>query len=91
VLTSHKEIEDVGTTGIPHDEWGQVPCAFIVKRSGSLIGEEDVISFCKNKLAPYKQPKKVIFVDEIPRNASNKILRRVLREQWERGMDRDEH
>jgi o-succinylbenzoate---CoA ligase len=91
VLTSHKEIEDVGTAGIPHDEWGQVPCAFIVKRSGSLIGEEDVISFCKNKLASYKQPKKVIFVDEIPRNASNKILRRVLREQWEQGMDRDEH
>jgi o-succinylbenzoate---CoA ligase len=91
VLTSHKEIEDVGAAGIPNEEWGQVPCAFIVKGSGSLLSEDDVLSFCKNKLAAYKQPKKVVFVDEIPRNASNKILRRVLRDQWEQGMECDEH
>lgn len=91
VLTSHQDIEDVGVAGIMSDEWGQVPCAFIVKGSKHLLTEEDVHSFCKNKLASYKQPKKVVFVDEIPRNASNKILRRVLRDRWEQGVYQSEH
>ncbi|WP_175990594.1 o-succinylbenzoate--CoA ligase [Bacillus sp. Marseille-Q1617] len=91
VLTSHQEIEDVGVAGITSDEWGQVPCAFIVKGTMSLLNEEEVLSFCKKNLASYKQPKKIVFVDEIPRNASNKILRRVLRERWEQGVYRGEH
>ncbi|MEL3973923.1 o-succinylbenzoate--CoA ligase [Rossellomorea oryzaecorticis] len=91
MLASHKEIEDVGVAGISSDEWGQVPCAFIVKGTMSLLNGKDVLSFCKKNLASYKQPKKIVFVDEIPRNASNKILRRVLRERWEQGVYRDEH
>jgi o-succinylbenzoate---CoA ligase len=91
VLTSHEDIEDVGVAGISSEEWGQVPCAFIVKGSGNTLSEEDVLSFSQNNLASYKQPKKVVFVNDIPRNASNKILRRVLRERWEQGVYRHEH
>ncbi|OIU70945.1 o-succinylbenzoate--CoA ligase [Rossellomorea aquimaris] len=90
VLTSHPGIEDVGVAGIPSEQWGQVPCAFIVKGRGDTLSEDDVLSFCKSRLASYKQPERCVFVDEIPRNASNKILRRVLRDHWEKGVYRGE-
>ncbi|MCA1056795.1 o-succinylbenzoate--CoA ligase [Rossellomorea aquimaris] len=91
VLTSHPCVEDVGVAGVSSDEWGQVPCAFVVKSKGSVLSGSDIQSFCSQHLAPYKQPKKVVFVEEIPRNASNKILRRILRDEWEKGRFRDEH
>ncbi|WP_064092735.1 o-succinylbenzoate--CoA ligase [Rossellomorea aquimaris] len=85
VLLALDGVDDVGVVGISHDHWGQVPCAFIVRNDPPFLTEETVINYCKEKLAAFKQPNKVIFVKEIPRNASNKILRRVLREQWEQG------
>lgn len=78
VITSHPSIEDAGVIGIEDEKWGQVPVAFVLKR-GELT-EEEVIEFCRGNLANYKLPKKVYFVDQIPRNASRKLLRRVLRE-----------
>ncbi|WP_419639171.1 o-succinylbenzoate--CoA ligase [[Bacillus] enclensis] len=86
VLSSHPGIEDVGVAGIPSEQWGQVPCAFIVKENGDQLSEDGVLSFCKSRLASYKQPERCVFVNEIPRNASNKILRRVLRDRWEKGV-----
>ncbi|KPL59088.1 o-succinylbenzoate--CoA ligase [Rossellomorea vietnamensis] len=88
VLLSCDGVEDAGVTGIPSDEWGQIPCAFIVKKDH--LTKEEIIAHCKKNLASYKRPKKFVFVDELPRNASNKLLRRVLREQWEKGMVADE-
>lgn len=88
VLLSCDGVEDAGVAGITSDEWGQVPCAFIVKKDH--LTKEDIITHCEKNLASYKRPKKIVFVDELPRNASNKLLRRVLREQWEKGMVADE-
>lgn len=88
VLLGCKGVEDAGVTGITSDEWGQIPCAFIV--SEDSLTEEEIIAHCKKNLASYKCPKKIIFMDELPRNASNKLLRRVLRVQWEKGMVADE-
>ncbi|WP_406686397.1 o-succinylbenzoate--CoA ligase [Rossellomorea vietnamensis] len=88
VLLSCDGVEDAGVAGITSDEWGQMPCAFVVKKDH--LTKEDIVTHCKKNLASYKRPKKFVFVDELPRNASNKLLRRVLREQWEKGMVADE-
>ena len=61
--------------------WGESPLAIVVATDDSLT-KQDVLDFCSGKLAGYKQPKGVEFVDEIPRNPSGKILKRLLREQF---------
>jgi o-succinylbenzoate---CoA ligase len=81
VLLSHPEVEEAGVTGMDHKEWGQVPVAFVVSRNKcSVITEDDLLEFCQSRLAKYKVPKEFFFVDELPRNAAKKLLRRTLRE-----------
>ena len=77
VLTSHPAVMDAGVIGREDDKWGEVPAAFIVQRAS--VTSDDLLQFCKEKLAKYKIPKYFYFIDEIPRNASKKILRRELR------------
>ena len=77
VLTSHPAVMDAGVIGREDDKWGEVPAAFIVQRAP--VTSDDLLQFCKEKLAKYKIPKYFYFIDEIPRNASKKILRRELR------------
>ncbi|MBE1555462.1 o-succinylbenzoate--CoA ligase [Sporosarcina limicola] len=78
VLAAHPGILEVGVCGQEHAEWGSVPIAFIVA-SGSLEVDE-LTAFCEERLARYKVPKVFRFVDQLPRNASNKLLRRELKE-----------
>lgn len=80
VLASHPAIQEAGVVGIPDDVWGEVPCAFYVVRTGHSVEPEDLARYCQNYLAKYKVPKKWFEIDELPRNASNKLLRRKLRE-----------
>lgn len=77
VLTSHPAIKDAGVIGRQDEKWGEIPVAFLVNTAP--VSEIDIMDFCKEKLAKYKIPKKIYFIDEIPRNASKKILRRELR------------
>ena len=58
-------------------EWGQAPCAFLV--SETPIAESELIEFCRNRLAGYKVPHQFYFVDSLPRNASNKLMRKNLK------------
>lgn len=81
VLFSHPKIADVAIIGQKNEKWGEIPLAIIIKSDDSL-SEDDVLSYCQDKLARFKQPKAVQFVKEIPRNPSGKILKRVLREQF---------
>ncbi|PLR98253.1 o-succinylbenzoate--CoA ligase [Bacillus sp. T33-2] len=85
VLLSHPGIVDAGVIGIGDIEWGQVPVAFLVKQAGSEVDAQELLSFCQQKLAKYKMPKKYYFIDELPRNASKKLLRRKLRDWLEQG------
>jgi o-succinylbenzoate---CoA ligase len=85
VLLSHQDIIEAGVIGRDDEKWGQVPVAFVVKEKDSSISETDIIAFCQQKLAKYKIPKQIVFTDILPRNASNKLLRRDLREQLDRG------
>ena len=81
VLFSHPKIADVAIIGQKSAKWGEVPLAIIIKGDESLT-DADVLGYCGDKLAKFKQPKGVRFVTEIPRNPSGKILKRVLREQF---------
>jgi O-succinylbenzoic acid--CoA ligase len=85
VLLGHPDVSDAGVTGIEDANWGQVPIAFIVKKEGRLLSEDELIPFCLEQLAKYKVPKAFYFVTKLPRNAAKKLLRRELREWMDEG------
>ena len=86
VLLGHPGIADAGVIGVPSAKWGESPLAVIVRSDADLTAD-DVIDYCKGKLAPFKTVKAVEFVDEIPRNPSGKILKRELRKQFSEPVD----
>nr|WP_323741815.1 o-succinylbenzoate--CoA ligase [Salinibacillus xinjiangensis] len=73
-------VKDAGVTGIEDHKWGQVPVGFIVRQLDSKLDEAEIMEELQNKLAKYKIPKAIYFVDDLPRNASKKLLRRTLAE-----------
>ncbi len=81
VLMTHEQIREAAVIGHESAKWGESPFAIIV-RSDDQLSEADVLNYCQGKLAAFKQPKGVAFIDEIPRNPSGKILKRLLREQF---------
>jgi 4-coumarate--CoA ligase len=81
LLVTHPEVLDVAVIGIPDDEAGELPKAFIVRRPGSEVAATELQEFVAGHVATYKQIRLVEFVDEIPKSASGKILRRVLRDR----------
>ena len=80
VLMDHPKILEACTIGVPHDYRGETVKAFIVAKAGEELSEEEVVGFCKEKLAAYKVPKIIEFTDELPKSAVGKILRRKLKE-----------
>lgn len=76
-----EDVVEVAVVGAPHERWGESPVAFVVAREGSALSEADVLDHCATYLARFKRPSAVHFLPELPRNASQKVLRRVLREQ----------
>jgi fatty-acyl-CoA synthase len=79
LLADHEEIEEVAVVGVQDDEFGQRLKAFVVPRAGATLTEDAVRAYVKENLARYKVPRDVVFVDELPRNATGKILKRELR------------
>ncbi|WP_026563223.1 o-succinylbenzoate--CoA ligase [Bacillus sp. UNC41MFS5] len=88
-LLSHPNVSEAGVTHTEDEEWGQIPIAFIVTRSGANLSGEELKQFCQQKLAKYKVPKAFYFTKELPRNASKKLLRRELREWVKEGITID--
>ncbi|MGM0903266.1 MAG: o-succinylbenzoate--CoA ligase [Bacillota bacterium] len=84
VLLSHEDVVDAGIVGMEHPNWGQVPAAFVVKKKVATISENDLENYCREWLAKYKVPKSIRFVEELPRNAAKKLLRKELREWLKR-------
>ena len=63
--------------------WGENVTAVVVLRPGSEASEAEIIAACRDRLAGYKKPKKVLFIDELPKNVSGKILKRELRDRFD--------
>lgn len=72
------DIEEVAVVGVVDQKWGEVPVAFVVKTNESLLTEDEIIEYCNQFLARYKIPKKVEFIDQLPRNATGKIQKNRL-------------
>ena len=77
----HPKVLDAVSVGIPHEYRGETVKAFVVLKPGETASAEDIIDFCKEKLAIYKVPKIVEFRDELPKSAVGKILRKILRDE----------
>ncbi len=83
VLYQHPKVLECAVIGVPDEYRGETVKAFIVLRPGEVATEQEIIEFCKKNLAAYKVPKLVEFVDELPKSAVGKVLRRILREREE--------
>jgi acyl-CoA synthetase (AMP-forming)/AMP-acid ligase II len=79
-LNTHPAILEAAVVGVPDPEWGETLRAFIVLRRGRSVSEAEVIDYCRRELADFKRPRKVTFLDELPRNPTGKILKRELRD-----------
>jgi long-chain acyl-CoA synthetase len=80
VLYSHPDIVEVAVLGVPDPEQGEAVKSYVVSKNSELT-EEDVLGFCRERLAKYKIPSSVDFLEELPKNTTGKILRRALKQQ----------
>lgn len=79
VLYQIPQVLEAAVVGVPHEVYGEVPKAFVVLKSEQSLTEADVLDFCRTQLAKYKLPLEIEFLDELPRNASGKVLKHTLR------------
>jgi fatty-acyl-CoA synthase len=80
LISGHPEVVEATALGVEDKEWGHRLRAFVVKAEGASIGEDDIKHYVRDHLARYKVPREVVFIDELPRNPTGKILKRELRE-----------
>lgn len=80
-LHQHPSIAEAAVVGVPDPEWGESLVAFVARAPGRTLTAEQVIEHCRAELADYKRPRRVVFVDELPRNPTGKVLKRVLRDR----------
>jgi len=80
LLSGHPDVEDVAVIGVEDEQFGQRLKAFVVLRARAKAGEDELKAHVKEHTARFKSPREVVFVDELPRNATGKVLKRELRE-----------
>jgi fatty-acyl-CoA synthase len=84
VLGAHPCVKDVAVIGLPHEKWGESVHAVVIAREGSAVTTQELLDWCKTRMAGYKRPQSVALIrdDEMPRTATGKVLHRVLRERY---------
>jgi fatty-acyl-CoA synthase len=81
-IAEHPGVRDVSVFGVAHPRWVETPVAAVVARGTQPLTQEELVRFVQERLASYKKPSAIVFVDELPRNASGKVLKRSLRESY---------
>jgi fatty-acyl-CoA synthase len=81
-IHEHPAVAEVAVFGVEHPKWIEAVTAAVVARPGHTITKDEVLAFCRGRLAGFKTPKYVVVLDELPKNASGKILKRELRNTW---------
>ena len=82
LLMRHPKIQDAGVIGFPHEIWGEAVKAIVVVQQGETLTEEEVIEWTEGKIGKFKMPKTVVFTEALPRTPTGKILKRELRDQY---------
>jgi long-chain acyl-CoA synthetase len=85
VLYRRSEIQECAVVGLPDPEWGEKVTAFLIPKAGAKIDEKALKAFLKEHLSPFKVPKAFYVVQELPKNAAGKILKRELRQEASQG------
>jgi acyl-CoA synthetase (AMP-forming)/AMP-acid ligase II len=87
-IFGHPAVADVAVIGVPSERWGEEVKAVVVVKPGASAQASDIIDFARTRIAGYKLPKSVDFIDALPRNATGKILKRELRKPYWEGRER---
>ena len=88
VLLEHEGVLDAAVVGVPSAKWGETPKAFVTPRPGATVTADELLAFCRERLAHYKCPASIEWVQALPRNPSGKVLRRELRRPYWEHLDR---
>ena len=88
VIIRHPSVSEVCVFGVPDETWGEAVKAAIVLKSGCEFRADEIIEFCRDRLASYKKPKSIEVLNELPKNANGKVLRREIRDRYWIGRDR---
>src|SRR5690606_37322970 len=80
VLSEHADVADCAIIGVPDDRWGETVMAVVVPVAGAQPTSDDLTAYVRKRIAGYKCPRHVVLVETLPRNASGKVLKRVLRD-----------
>jgi acyl-CoA synthetase (AMP-forming)/AMP-acid ligase II len=83
VIYAHPEVDEAAVVGVADEEWGQRVGAVVVRRRGCTLTADDLIAFCKQRLASFKAPEIIRFVVELPKNQMGKVLKKDLRAELE--------
>jgi fatty-acyl-CoA synthase len=81
-LYQHAAVLECAVIGVPHEKWGETPVALVVKRVGEDVSEQALIAFCRDRMAHFKCPSQIRFVEELPRTATGKLQKYKLREAF---------
>src|SRR5262249_7358944 len=79
MLLRHPAVREVAIVGMPHEQWGESPHAFVVLQTGATASEAEIKQFARDRMAHFKVPQWVTFVDELPKTATGKVQKFVLR------------
>lgn len=82
ILFEHPNVAEATVVGIPDENWGESIKAFVIKKTDTFVTETDLLEYCKQRLASYKKPRSIEFVDTLPRSTAGKVLKHEIRAQY---------